>query len=292
MYTGQVPKHIPRSREIYCGEEPLTTPVRIRLQDTAGSLFPSGTKVEVFKQEVGVDNEHQKGTKAGEFTVGDDGYGSLEVPAGIYVLGIKGQNNQYQYFWDVEALDGRTSEYTLTSEQSWVPSQGSCQNNSQLSITLRNFSGDIIPGLKYELYEQKTDANGLPIAGNKVLSGTIDSTGRATSSFRPDPRQAYALKVWDKRADLGEFWFFDAVRFVCNYNRYVTKYVPALKVVLRDGQGKLKRNYNFSLYAQKYDADSKPIFEDSDLIANLKTNGGGQAVVYVAPYNPYHNDRS
>jgi len=63
--------------------------------------------------------------------------------------------------------------------------------------------------------------------------------------------------------------------------------LPALTVVLRDASGELKRNHNFSLYAQRYDFDQNPFFESKDLIANLKTDGGGQALVYVAPYNPY-----
>jgi len=162
-----------------------------------------------------------------------------------------------------------------------------CEKNSQFFLNLKNFSGQVLSGLKYELYEQRKDINGLPIAGTKIGGGTIDVSGQASLSFKPDKTKTYALKVWEKRSDLGEFWFFDSIRFVCNYDRTTTKYLPAFRIVLRDGQGKLKRNYNFSLYAQQYDADGNPFFESSDLITNLKTNGGGQATIYVASYNPY-----
>jgi hypothetical protein len=54
----------------------------------------------------------------------------------------------------------------------------------------------------------------------------------------------------------------------------------------------LKKNYNFSLYAQKYDVDGKPIFENKDSIANFQTNASGQATTYVAPYNPYRRGQS
>ncbi|MFA5754588.1 MAG: hypothetical protein WC905_04575, partial [Patescibacteria group bacterium] len=164
-----------------------------------------------------------------------------------------------------------------------------CEKSSTFYLTLKNFSGQIANGLKFELYEQKTDANGLPIAGDKVGGGTIGSSGQASFSLKPYSDKIYALKVWDKKADRGEFWFYGAARFVCNYDRYVTKYLPALTVVMRDSQNKLKRNYNFSIYAQRYDADGKPFYENSDLIATLKTDGGGQATLYVAPYNPYQN---
>lgn len=265
--------------------------LEIHLEDSAGVSYPAGTKVEVYKQEVGLDNERQKGSKVGEFTLNDSGYGSFDVPAGIYVLGVKNKDGQYQYFWDIESLDGRLTEYDLKSSQGST-SSGACQNNSQLTVALRNFSGDLVPGLKFELYEQKTDANGLPTAGTKAAAGTIGSTGQTVVSFKPNPNSTYALKVWDKRADLGEFWFFDAVRFVCNYNRSLTEYVPALKIILRDSQGNFKKNYGFSLYAQEYDADNKPFFQTSDLIANLTTNGGGQSTVYVAPYNPYRRGQT
>ncbi|MFA5886406.1 MAG: hypothetical protein WC863_01355 [Patescibacteria group bacterium] len=279
-------------------DEQLTTlsyylsSLRVSLQDTSGALFPSGTKVEIFKQEVGADNERQKGARVTDFSISTDGYGSIEIPAGTYVLGVKGQSNNYQYFWDVDVLDGQSNEKVITATQVASPVATACQNNSKLTVILRNASGNLIPNLKFEIYEQNSDANGLPVAGNKVGGGTMDKTGKATISFAPDPRKTYALKAWDKRADLGDFWFFDAVRFVCNYDRTVTKYLPALKIILRDSQKRLKANYNFSLYAQQYDADEKPFFENSDLIANLKTDAGGKSIVYVASYNPYHDNQS
>lgn len=266
--------------------------LRVSLQDVSGALFPSGTKVEVFKQEVGADNSRQKGVKVSDFAIGSDGYGSIEIPAGVYVLGVKGQSSSYQYFWDVNVLDGESNEQTLTATQVNSPVTTVCQNSSKLTVVLRNASGDLAPGLKFELYEQNADANGLPVAGNRIGGGTMNNTGQAVINFTPDPRKAYAIKAWDKRADLGDYWFFDAIHFVCDYDRTVTKNLPVLKIILRDSQGKLKTNYNFSLSAQKFDTDGKPFFESSDLIANLKTDAGGKSLVYVAPYNSYRKGQS
>lgn len=162
-----------------------------------------------------------------------------------------------------------------------------CSETSKFTLVLRNFSGQLLTGMKFELYEQEKDANGLPIAGTRLTSGTIDETGKAEFSFKPDICQAYVLKVWDKRADLGEFWFFDATRFVCGYDRTLIKYLPALKIIVRDASGNLKSNYKFSLYAQRYDADGNPSYATSDLIASLSTGSTGQATAYVAGYNPY-----
>lgn len=274
--------------------------LKVRLQDASGAIYPANTNIEVYKQGVTADNNHQLGDKVGQFKLGTDGYGNFETAAGMYALGIKGNNNQYQYFWDIQVEDGRSAEYTITSSDNQSlnnsnnsgASNSTCPNSSQLNLTLKNINGEIAAGLKFELYEQKNDANGLPTAGARVNGGTIDNSGRATLNFKPDPRLTYALKIWDKNSNAGDYWFYDAVRFVCDYNRTLTKNIPALKIILRDRSGALKRNYNFSLYAQRYDVDNNPIFESNDLVANLKTDGTGSALVYVAPYNAYRRGQS
>jgi len=266
--------------------------LRIRLQNADGSPYPPNTKVEVYEQIIGYDNERAKGDKMGDFTISDDGYGEIEIVDGVYVLAVKGDNNQYQYFWDIEAESGKTTEHTVTADQTWTPSEGTCQNNSEFSLVVQDFSGNTVSSLRYELYEQEIGNGALPIPGKKVSGGSLDSYGRGSFNFKPDPRKSYAIKIWEKRADLGEYWFFDAVKFVCDYNRSVTKVIPALRVTLRDADGNLKRNYSFSLYAQRYDADNNPTVEDRDRIASLKTDSGGQAVIYVSPYNSYRPNQT
>lgn len=266
--------------------------LHVKLQDLTGIALPAGTKVEVFKQEVTLDNNRQKGAKVGEFTLGGDGYGTIEVPAGFYVLGVKGQSNDYQYFWGAQAIDGYNTEVTMTSDQASPSVTTACQNKSRFSLTLRGINGEVASGLKYELYEQNTDANGLPTVGNRVGSGTVGDSGQAYFDFTPDPRKMYALKVWDKQSSRGDYWFYNVVRFVCDYNRSVSVRLPALKITLRDSAGRLKTNYNFSLYAQKFDSDGNPYFEEDDLIANLKTDSSGQARAYVAPFNTYRRGQS
>lgn len=269
--------------------------LKVKLQDVAGAAYPANTNVEVYNQGVSFDNNHQLGTKVGEFKLSSDGSGTYEVKAGMYALGIKGSDGQYQYFWNMQVEDGRSAEYTVTTsanQSTSNTSSGTCPNNSTLTITLRNINGDIAPGLHYEIYEQKTDANGLPMAGNRINGGAIDNGGRALVNFKPDPRLIYALKIWDKNANLGDYWFYDAIRFVCDYNRAVTKSIPALKIILRDRSGALKKNYSFSLYAEKFDVDNNPMFESNDLVANLKTDAGGSALIYVAPYNAYRRGQS
>ena len=263
--------------------------ISVLLQDSTGALFPKGTNVAVFKQTVDANNLQQAGTQVGSFTLGNDGSGTLEAPVGVYALGIKDQNNNYQYFWNVSVNDGQSNSYNLTatSSSATAPITTACQNNSQLTLTFSTVAGQVITGLHFAIYEQGSDANGLPIAGNQVGGGTINSSGEGTVSFRPDPRDIYALKVWGQNSNLGVFWFYGALRFVCNTDRTLAETVPALNVILRDNTGALLRNYSFSLYAQEYDADNHPFFQSSDLIGNFQTDGGGETTAYVAPYNSY-----
>lgn len=266
--------------------------LKVRLKD-ANDDNATGAKVEVFNQSTDSSDNYVKGSKVGEFIIGDNGYGSMEIPAGLYVIGVKGGDGTYKYFWDSRVVDGGTSQFLLALDKNFSSStSGTCTKSSNLNITLRNAAGDIAPGLKFEVYTQTTDANGLPTAGTKVSSGTIDSGGRAVVSFKPDAAKTYALKVWDKKADLGEFWFFDALKFTCGADKTIAKTVPLLKIILRDGKGNLKRNHNFSLSAQQYDADNNPVIPNNGLISNMTTDAGGQAYLYVAPYNPYRRNQT
>ncbi len=263
--------------------------LQVKLQDATGALFPKGTRVMVFKQTVDTNNLRQVGQEVGDFTLGDNGSGTIDLPAGLYVLGIKNNNNTYQYFWDMQVNRGQANTYTVTSTTSLNnnSSTNSCQNNSTFTLAVQNFAGQLVPGLNFALYQQRTSIQGLPVAGQQVGNGQISSSGQASFNFRPDPRSLYALKIWDRNSRLGAFWFFSAVRFTCGQSRTLTKTIPALHIILRNSQGQLKRNYDFSLYAQRYDADHQAFYQDSDAITNLRTNGGGEATVYLAPYNPY-----
>ena len=272
--------------------------IKVRLKD-ASDNNATGAKVEVYNQSADSSNNYVKGSKVGEFTIGDNGYGSMEIAGGLYMIAIKNADGTYKYFWDNRVVDGGTSQFLLNLDKTYSSSSstgtsaaGVCNNNLNLNIYLRNATGDIAPGLKFEVYTQTTDANGLPAAGTKATSGTIDSGGKATVSFKPDTTKAYALKIWDKKSDLGEFWFFDALKFTCGADKTIAKTVPLLKIILRDGSGNLKRNHNFSLSAQQYDADNKPMIPNNGLVSNLTTDAGGQAFIYVAPYNPYRRNQT
>jgi hypothetical protein len=261
--------------------------LRIRLQDNTGAAYPSGTPVDIYNQTVDANGLPDQGTKVGTFTIKDDGYGTFETVSGVYALAVKGKTGQYQYFWSVGVVEGRTTEYTLTPDSNFTPATGTCDSSSNLDLSLKSYGSGDVTGLKFQLYEQVTDANGLPTAGASVGGGTFTSSGRYVLNFKPDPRKIYALKIYDKNAIIGAFWFYDAIRFVCGTDRVIVKNLPMLKIMLRDMNGNLEKNYSFSLYMQKYDADNNPIFDSSSLVASLKTDSSGMATIFVAPFATY-----
>ena len=263
---------------------------RLQLKDSAGRPA-AGVKVEVFKQEVKLGNQYERGAKVSDFTIGSDGYGYDELMPGTYVLGVKGQDKEYQYFWDIVIGNSQSSSQSLSLSSS-LGLTGVCLEKSNLNITLQNGAGRAAAGLKYEFYEQEFGPTGIPYAGTKIGGGTTDSYGRAKLNFAPSSSRSYTLKVWEKNAGQGEYWFFDAARFVCGYDRNIVKTVPSTGIIWRDSQGVLKKNFSFTLYAQQYDVDGQPIISDSTKVGEYKTGQSGQATVYVAPYNTYRLGQS
>ena len=169
----------------------------------------------------------------------------------------------------MDITDQKREVYPLKSGETWDPGQGACAADSFVTVYTRGLDEKIITGLKFELYERILDADKNPLAGAKLGGGTIDQTGKAVLKINPDSRKKYALKIYDKNAQVGDFWFYDEIQFTCGENKEITKNLPVLNIILRDGYGQLKKNQKFSLYTQKFDVDLKPIAVKNDLIGNF-----------------------
>ncbi len=286
-----------RKYDIYVGEDENTdldfvySDMRLNLKDYQGVSFPANTKLSIYRQE-----EQEGKTVAGKFIkdiyTDDDGYALFKYPAGIYVAKLEGKNKSVQYFWDLEVIDQERTEYDLQTKADWQPSKEYCDAESTFTLITKNLKGEPVPGLHYELYEQVKDVNGVPSAGGVVFKGVIDQYGRSVKTFHPSTLKRYAIKIWDKNPKVGDFWFFDSLSFYCGEDKEITKSLPSLTVILRNGDNTLKKNHKFSIYTQKYDADGSPIREKEDLvIANLNSSAEGMATIYVAPDHPYKKNK-
>jgi hypothetical protein len=263
---------------------------KLTVRSSSGALFPGKTKLEVYEQSVDDDNNQVKSSKIADIQTNDEGFALFEGPAGVYVVGLKNSNGQYSYLWDIEIWQRQLNEYewTVSSTQTSV---GVCSVNSKLSLSFSGLGGEALVGFKYDVYEQDMDTFGRPIAGKRVGGGSTNSFGRADVSFKPDPRKNYVIRVYQQKADLGEFWFFDAVRFSCGSDRSFSRGLPYLQIVLRDGNGNLKKDQAFSIYEQVFDVDNNPVKDNKNLIANLKTGGSGSALLYVGPAHSFNQSK-
>jgi len=272
--------------------EYVLSDMKLNLKNVSGLSFPANTKIEMYKQEEDENNDYVVGEYCKEILTNDEGVALFSYPEGVYVARIKGADEKYQYFWDLEMEEGDRMEYDLTTQSSWSPGVGACEASSNLTVITKNIKGELISGLNFELYEQVENVNGVPSVGTKILSGKIDDYGKSVKVFNPNSLKKYALKIYDKNSKVGDFWFFDGWQFLCGQNKEIVKNIPSLSFVLRDGEGDLKKNHKFSVYTQKHDVDGNPIKEKQDLVvADLTTSEEGIATIYVSPDHPCDDDK-
>lgn len=260
------------------------------LKDFNNISFPSGVKLTFYEQVEDINGENVLGPKIKELLTDDYGRILWQYPAGVYAAALAGDNGQLQYFWNIEIVDGQRETYYLKTEGEWETSSGACASDSTLVLATKRLDGSKISGLKFSLHEEKADINGRKMPGARLVGGVIEETGKSTVQINPDPRKKYALRIYDRNDDVGEFWYYDGFQFNCGENAVIEKNLPALNVVLRGGDGSLYKDYKFSLYTQKYDVDGRPIKEKQDLVADsLNTSSEGEYTIFLGPDNPYND---
>lgn len=272
--------------------EYIFSDMELIVRDAQGIPFPANTRIEIYKQEEDVDGNPILGTKIKDIVTDDYGKTILEYPEGLYAARILGANNEYEIFWDLEMDAEERSSYTLVPDSDWEPTTGACEAQSTFTLITRDLSNNPISGLRYELYTQSTDVDGLPQLNALKTSGQVDSSGKGQYTFNPDPRKKYAIKIYDKNAKVGDFIYYNELQFTCGESKTIEKRLPAFKVILRDGGNELRKNYAFSMYTQKFDADDKPIKERQDLVGSMNTGESGVSVMYLAPDNSYDSTKN
>lgn len=265
----------------------ILSDMKLVLRSAAGLSLPNA-RIEIYEQQYGSTNDEKLGTKVDDINTDESGEAIFQYQEGQYIARVQGESGQYQYFPDLNIVEGRRKTYYLDAEQEWSPTMGSCESDILLTLYAQDVNGTPVPGLNYQLYEQTTTQAGHPAVGKSVTSGRFDDYGKADHSFRPDPSKTYVLKIYDQSPNAGDFWFFNQARFICGQDKTITKKLPALRVVLRDAYGNLLKNQNFSIYTQKFDVDGDPIKERSDLVSSrLTTSEEGVASLFLAPQQAY-----
>lgn len=267
--------------------------VEIYLKDSNNVAFPSGNRLSFYHQEEDDDSNRVLGAKIKELSTDDDGRIIWQYPTGVYAAKIAGADSQEQIFWDIEIFDESRETYFLKTQSGWLPASGACEAESSLTVVTNGLDGFKINGLKFVLFEEDRDVNGNKMPGKKLVNGVIEELGKKTVQINPDPRKRYILKIFDKNADTGAFWYYDGFQFNCGENVQIEKHLPAFRAILRDGGGGLVKNHKFSVWTQKHDADGQPIKEKQDLVADgLNTSNEGEYVLYLGPDSQDHEGQN
>jgi len=266
--------------------------IKLELKNSSGKPFPANSKVEIFTQKKDEDDDPVVGEKIKDLYTDDAGIILFEYPAGIYAIRLAGSGSSLQYFWNLAIKDHEQTVYSLKTGADWLPDGGACEAVSNFSLFLSDFEGNAISGLNFNLFEQNTDADGRAYSGKKLGGGVVDAEGEGMISVNPDPRNKYALQIFEKNEKIGDFWYYDSIQFACGQNIQAVKKIPALTIVLRGKNGGLLKNQIFSIYAQKFDADNKPTKEKSDLVYGKYTSGEtGMITLFLAPDHAYRKDK-
>ncbi|PLX20569.1 hypothetical protein C0584_04975 [Candidatus Parcubacteria bacterium] len=273
--------------------EYIFSDIEFYVEDEYGIPFPANTKVEIYKQAYDHDGEEILGDKVKDVYTDDKGFAFFEYPEDIYAVRVKNGSGDYQNFWEIEMVDRERTRVELIVEGEWQDGVGACEASSKVNIETRNFNGEYVPNISFELYEQITDIDGEIKIGNKAVSGKVNELGKGVATFNPDPRKTYIIKMWDKNANIGDFWFYDDTKFFCGEDINIVKDLSSITFVLRDADGNLLKNHSFSLYTQSFDIDGNALREKKDLLSSsLNTGAEGELRIYVSGPNNYDEGKN
>jgi len=156
-------------------------------------------------------------------------------------------------------------------------------SSATVHIVARNQAGAVIPGISYEISEKTTNSDGEIRPGRVVSSGKIDTIlGEGKSVFTPSGVNYYVVKMYDKSATYGAFYFYDGLTAACGEEKTFTGYLSALEIELRDASGVLRKNISFTISQQAYDANGQPVKQKSATVATLNSDVYGRNLIYLA----------
>lgn len=169
-------------------------------------------------------------------------------------------------------------------------SAASCgQDKAAIRVVTRDFNDAIVKNIRWELYKQIYDADGRPVAGEKVGSSNTGDTAFSTITFDPFQYAGdsgdfnFAIKVYDVNPNAGEFWYW-SINLPCGVFVSHTAKMSSIRVILRDKDGNALKKRTFALYTQKKDIDGNPIIDET-VSANLSTGDEGVKRIFVSRGN-------
>jgi len=213
----------------------------------------SNIAVKIYKQTENIDGKILLGDVVASGNTGDNGVVKFFIPPGTYTVeltGPDGQKNLYQS--NVLAERGILNLEKVLSA---------------LKIILKDADGNLLRDIPISLVEQLKDAEGNYAVGKVLKTKNTREFGLTEFYFPP---AVYAFKV---KGTTAEYYYFWDKEIVNEQAPTINLTLSVVRVVARDGEGKLVKNVAASLYKQNYDLAKTEILGTKLISVNTGDKG-------------------
>jgi hypothetical protein len=250
----------------------------IRVKDeVSGALLPN-IKLNLFERLPGKTGGYETGRMITTLETDDRGQIYYQYPAGNYILQYTKPSGEKVNFVDITINTERRQEFDILIKE--YNQKAICDIKSKLQLGFRDFDDKIIGNLNFNIYEQKLNDNGVPIAGGKISQGRVDANGLASVDFFPQPAKKYLLEVCDKSAVFGCFWF-SGIDFECKENLTLERNLKSVDVVLRNGAKGLLPGQKFRIYLKQLNVDGKIVIDKTKQVGQFTLSPRGDFRLYL-----------
>lgn len=250
----------------------------IRVKDAASGVLLPSIKLNLFERLPGKIGGYETGRMISTLETADNGQIYYQYPAGNYILQYTKPSGEKVNFVDINIANERRQEYDILIDEYNQP--GRCDIKSKLSLDFRDFDDKIIGNLNFNIYEQKLNSNGVPIAGGKASQGRVDQNGLAGIDFFPQPAKIYLLEVCDKSSVFGCFWFA-GITFQCTENLSLTKTLKSVDVILRNSAKALVPGQKFKIYLKQQNVDGQIVIDKTKMVGQFSLSPRGDFRLYL-----------
>jgi|GEM_PF-1059099 len=248
----------------------------ITVKDRATAQIMPNFKIAVLNQANSIYGGYGAGKQIDNIATDDQGRAYIQLPAGNYYLSYFNSNGE-KINTPIEIIETKRHEFLVWLEDFQVTK---CQYKSDLKLTFKDYSEKVVGNVNYNLYTQKLDPEGHPIAGTKAANGQIDEYGLSSTKFTSTPSQKYLLEACPQKTNGGCFWFAN-ISFACSAKLALEKTIPAVTFILRETDDKLLIGQQFKVYQQTKDVDGRVIIDKDLLLGMFSLRAPGNFTMYL-----------
>lgn len=254
----------------------------IYAKDSKTGAFLPNIKLNMYERLAGEAGGYKIGKAITTIQTNEAGMAYFQHPAGQYVLQFTKSSGEKISFYDIAIRSEERMTYHLSLADY---NQAKCAIRSTLSLRLRDFSGQNITNVNFNLYEQNLDNDGWPTVGAKIGGGRVDAVGLSKISIQPQPAKQYMLEICDQSKNFGCFWFQN-INLDCSEDLTIFQDLKSVDIILRDNKGRLAVGQRFKIYAAQRNIDGQIVIDKNRLINSFVMPTGGAYRLYLDDRQP------